>query len=91
MALLLSPASLQQEIKILNIVIFSGIEYTFYATLFSIPDIKKLKLLIKTHTVRSPKTPPDILAQPSHETFGIEAFSLLPIYATTLSERFTHQ
>jgi hypothetical protein len=48
MALLISLASLQQKIRILNKFIHQGIKYALYDTSFSILDIKKLnKLLIK--------------------------------------------
>jgi hypothetical protein len=47
-ALFLSPALLQNKIKILNTVIRPSIEYAFYATPFSTPKPMKLdKLLIK--------------------------------------------
>jgi hypothetical protein len=90
--LLLSPASHQQKIKVLNMVIRPGIEYAFYATPFSIPDVREMdKLLIKyTKAIRSLTTSTlNIFNQLPQETFGTEACSLLPRYATTMSEHLT--
>lgn len=82
MASLISPASLQQKIRILNK--FMGIKYVFYDTSFSTLNIKKDKLLIKlTKSICNiPNNSLHILAQLPRETFSIEAFSLLPRYGT---------
>lgn len=73
-------------------VIRPGIEYAFYATPFSIPDVREMdKLLIKyTKAIRSLTTSTlNIFNQLPQETFGTEACSLLPRYATTMSEHLT--
>ena len=90
--LLPSPALLQQKVKVFNKVIRPGIEYTFYATPFSIPDIHKtVKLLIKLtkSLCNLTNSTPNIFTQLPCNAFGIETFSLLPKYTTTLSEQLT--
>lgn len=58
-SLLLSPASLQQKIKILNTIIHGGIKYDFYSTFFLFPTsrnwINSPSNLQNPH-VTSPKT-----------------------------------
>jgi hypothetical protein len=81
--LTLSPASLKQIIKILNIVIKPRIAYAYYAVPFSKPDIKKLDKLISKlikETCNIPNNSTNILTHLPHEKFGINITSLLPDY-----------
>ena len=92
MALLLSPTSLQQRIKILNTIICLGIKYAFYAIPFFVLNIHKLdKHLIKlTKSIYNIlRDSPNILTQLPQDAFEIGVFSLLPQYASTLSEQVT--
>ena len=73
-------------------VIRPSIEYAFYTTTFSIPDVREMnKLLIKvTKAIHILTTSTlNICTQLPQETFGTEACSLLPRYATTMSEHLT--
>ena len=92
MTLLLSPASLHWKIKILNSIICPSIKYMHFMPPFHVPNIKKLdKLLIKliNSICDIPKHSLTSLSIPL-QTFNIEAFSLLPNYATTLYKQLTH-
>jgi hypothetical protein len=46
--LLASPTTIKQKIKIVNTVLRPGVEYSFHAIPYSMPDIKKLDKLIIT-------------------------------------------
>lgn len=81
-----------KEIKIINTVIHPDIEYAFYAAPFLILDILKINnLIIKVNELicKPSLRTPHIFTQLPRETFAIEAYSLLPIYATPLSEQLT--
>lgn len=88
----LSPTFHQQIIKILNMVICPGIQYTFYICHLSPPQTSAkwtyFSSTLQKLCVTSPLTPPTFTQLPC-ETFGIEVFSLLPIYATTFSGHLT--
>ena len=91
-ALLSSPTSLQQKIKILNTAIQLGIKYAFYATPFSILDIHiRDTLLIKlTKSVCNLTIcTRHIFIQLPKDIVDIETTSLLPKYTTTLGECLT--
>lgn len=76
-----------KKIKIFNTIIQTGIKYAFYTTPFSILEITKLDKHLINPSITSPlvlQIP--ILAQLPQDKFGLNAYFLLPQYATTLAE-----
>jgi hypothetical protein len=76
----------------LNTVLRPGVQYSFHAAPFSIPDIKKLdkKLISLTKKVYGlPQSTPNIAVQLPYEMFGMQATSFLTSYARTLGDQLT--
>ena len=85
-----SPASLKQNIKIINTVIKSRIVYAYYVVPFSKPDIKKLDKIISSTTKTSchiPKSTANILTHIPHDNFRINITSLLPDYIHCIGQQ----
>lgn len=91
-AILLSPTTMPNKIKIHNAITCLGIDYAVYVAPFLMPGLHKLdKLLIRfTKTICIiPKCSPNIINQLPRDTFGIKTFSFLPRYVATLSKQLT--
>ena len=87
-----SPPAPKQKIKMLNIVLRPGMQYSFHAAPFSIPDIKKLdkKLISLTKKVYGlPQSTPNIIVQLPYKMFGMQATSFLTSYVRTLGDQLT--
>ena len=64
--LLASPTTIKQKIKIVNTVLRPGVEYSFHAIPYSMPDIKKFNKQIITLTkaiCKIPKSTPNLATQ----------------------------
>ena len=71
-------------------VIWAGIAYGFYTIAFSLPTINKLdKILIhlQKDLCGLPKSSSNIMIQPPHNMFGLEAFSLRNAYLCCIGEQ----
>ena len=67
-----------------------GVEYSFHAIPYSMPDIKKLDKQIITLTkaiCKVPRSTPNLAIQLPHKLFGMDAFSIKTAYLKYISEQ----
>ena len=84
------PATIKQKIKMVDIVIRSGIAYSFYAVPYSLSSITKLdkKIIGIQRTISDfPKCTANVITQLLHDLFSLEAFSLKNAYLRCISEQ----
>ena len=88
--LLQSPATLKQKLKMIDTVIRLGIAYSFYAILYSMPNIIKLdkKIIGLQKTICGlPKSTPNITRKLPHDQYGLNAHSLKTKYLTCIGKQ----
>jgi hypothetical protein len=88
--LLASPTTIKQKIIIVNTILRPGVEYSFHAIPYSMPDIRKLDLQIITLTkaiCKVPRSTPNLATQLRHKLFGMDAFSFKTAYLKCIGEQ----